>query len=125
MQLSNLVQDVTSAGGGRQYSPAEHAQAGPRGQTLDQLADRVRAEHNLVQWHAEGMLDAAIGAGEALVEAKGALGHGEFGPWLRSCGVNDRAARIYMRLFRNRQTSAVLEADSIDAALEALTTRRR
>jgi hypothetical protein len=92
---------------------------------LDRIADRVRAEHNLVQWHAEGMLDAAIRAGEALVEAKGALSHGEFGPWLRGCGISGRTARTYMRLFRNRQTSAVLEADSIDAALEALTTRRR
>jgi hypothetical protein len=66
------------------------------------------------------MVAAAISAGEKLLEAKDQLKHGEFGPFLTYCGVNARTARLYMRLARNRQHVAVLEAPSIRAAVAAI-----
>src|SRR5437762_2730729 len=83
---------------------------------LDRLAEEVRTQHKLVIEHAEGMLAAGIRAGELLLEAKAQVGHGEFGPWLAYAGINERSARDYMRLARNRQHAAVLDADSIRAA---------
>ena len=93
--------------------------------TLDGLADQIRAHHKAVERHAQAMLDEAIAAGGLLLEAKGQLGHGEFGPFVAFCGVSDRSARVYMRLARHSGSAAVLEADSIRAALDALAGRRR
>jgi hypothetical protein len=87
---------------------------------LDQLAEDIRAHHKAVERHASAMVAEAIAAGEKLLEAKGQLRHGEFGPFLILCGVNDRTARVYMRLARNSAEAAVLEAGSIRAALDAI-----
>jgi hypothetical protein len=66
------------------------------------------------------MVTEAVAAGELLLEVKGQLQHGEFGPFLTYCGVSARSARVYMRLARNSGSAAVLEADSIRAALNAI-----
>lgn len=112
------------------YRPAERASAaeadlssaaGLRGRPeLEQLADEVRRHHRDVERHARSMLHEAIAAGEALIEAKGLLRHGEFGPWLTYCGLNQRTAQLYMKLAREKRNVAVLEAESIRGALEAL-----
>lgn len=40
----------------------------------------------------------AIEAGRLLIEAKAAMPHGDFGPWVESeCGIGYRTARRYMR----------------------------
>jgi hypothetical protein len=70
-------------------------------------------------------LDEAIAAGEALLEAKGQLRHGEFGPFIAYCGVSRRSASVYMKLAREKGSAAVLEADSIREALGALGGKRR
>lgn len=65
----------------------------------------------------------AVRSGEALLAAKSYLSHGEFGPWLESeCpDIAPRTARKYMRLAK-RPCEAVLEAESINKALDAIST---
>jgi hypothetical protein len=87
---------------------------------LELLAEEVRQHHKAVERHANAMVAAAIAAGEKLLEAKGQLRHGEFGPFLTYCGVSARSARVYMRVARNSADAAVLEASSIRAALDAI-----
>jgi hypothetical protein len=87
---------------------------------LDRLADDIRGHHKAVERHAQAMLDEAIAAGEKLLEAKERVRHGEYGPFLTYCGVSARSAQVYVRLARNKRSAAVLEADSIRAALDAL-----
>jgi len=91
-----------------------------RDRGLEPLADEIRRHHKAVERHARSMLDEAVAAGEKLIEAKGLLRHGEFGPWLTYCGLNRRTAQLYMKLAREKRNVAVLEAESIRGALEAL-----
>ncbi|MBN9520742.1 DUF3102 domain-containing protein [bacterium] len=54
-------------------------------------------------------LDRAAELGEVLVTAKGSVEHGQWLPWLKRVGLNDRSARDYMTVFRevgNRQPAA-------------------
>ncbi len=88
--------------------------------TLDRLAEEIRGHHKAVERHIQAAVYEGIAAGILLLEAKGRLRHGEFGPWLIHCGINARSARVYMRLAANRQRAAVIGADSIRAALETL-----
>jgi hypothetical protein len=93
---------------------------------LDLLAAEIRQHHKAVERHARSMLGEAIAAGEALIEAKGRLRHGEFGPFIAYCGTSRRSASLYMKLAREKGNVAVLEASSIRVALEALGgTRKR
>lgn len=70
----------------------------------------------------------AIEAGEALLEAKEQMNHGEWLPWLRdNCEMSESTAQVYMRLAKykdevlaNPQRAADL---SIRAALDALRAR--
>jgi hypothetical protein len=66
------------------------------------------------------MLVDAIAAGELLIEAKARLRHGGYIPFVRRCGVSPRSAQLYTRLAREKRNVALLEADSIRAALKAL-----
>jgi Protein of unknown function (DUF3102) len=109
------AKDIDVPGGGARFAEGE----------LDWLADEVRRHHKAVGRHARSMLDEAIAAGEALIEAKRRLRHGEFGPWLAYCGVSRRSASLYMKLAREKGNVAVLEASSIREALEALGGKRK
>jgi hypothetical protein len=104
-----------------------HEQARPelRDRELDLLAEEIRGHHRAVERHARSMLDEAIAAGEKLLEAKERLRHGEFKPWVAYCGVSYSSAAVYMRLAHNKYSAALLEADSIREALEALGGKRR
>ena len=104
-------------------APADQIKVRDRG--LDLLADEIRRHHKAVERHARSMLDEAIAAGEALIEAKGRLRHGEFGPFIAYCGTSRRSASLYMKLAREKGNVAILEASSIREALEALGGRRR
>jgi Protein of unknown function (DUF3102) len=92
---------------------------------LELLAEDIRRHHKAVERHARSMLDEAIAAGEALIEAKARLRHGEFGPFIAYCGTSRRSASLYMKLAREKGNVAILEASSIREALEALGGRRR
>ena len=76
--------------------------------SLADLAHRIKAEHEAVGRALKRGLEHAIAAGELLIEAKSQLKHGQWLPWLDSCGVSERMAQRYIRLARNR---AVIEAN--------------
>jgi Protein of unknown function (DUF3102) len=110
-----MAESRSSAVAGTKQAPGEYRERG-----LELLAEEIRGHHKAVERHARSMLAEAILAGEKLLEAKELLRHGEFGPWLTYCGVNQRTAQLYMKLAREKRNVAVLEADSIRGALEGL-----
>jgi hypothetical protein len=63
-------------------------------------------------------LPRAIEAGQALIDAKRLLKHGEWLPWLKAnCVFSERTARVYMQVARNPKSA--VGADSIDAIVAA------
>jgi hypothetical protein len=72
--------------------------ANPVKPDLAALAATIREQHSAATAAANGMLDHAIAAGEALAAAKRQVSHGEWGNWLRRCGINERVASRYMRI---------------------------
>lgn len=70
--------------------------------SLDTLAVRVREAHAEVEEHGRATVAAAIRAGEALIEAKAAVTHGAWLPWLAENFPASRdTAANYMRLAEN------------------------
>lgn len=70
---------------------------------LTVLAHEINAAHLAAQQHAKKSVESAISAGEALLEAKDQLKHGEWLPWLRNnCKISERSARVYMRLAKHK-----------------------
>jgi hypothetical protein len=71
--------------------------------SLADLAARIRAEHEAAGGALKRSLQHAIAAGELLLEAKAQLKHGQWLPWLESCGISERTAQRYIRLVHNRE----------------------
>ena len=72
--------------------------------TLDALAARVRTEHTAAGTALKDSLAHAMAAGDALVEAKEKLAHGQWLPWLQdNCSISERTAQLYMRVSKNRK----------------------
>jgi hypothetical protein len=99
-----------------------------RSNSLVDLAARIQVEHMAVADALKDSVRHAIAAGEMLIEAKAKVGHGQWLPWLASCGVSERNAQRYMRLARHRD---VIEANptcvsdlGINGALALLTAPR-
>jgi hypothetical protein len=66
-----------------------------------ELAARVRVAHDAVRRSLGDALRHATEAGRLLLEAKSAVGHGGWLPWLKeNCGLSERTAQVYMRLAR-------------------------
>jgi hypothetical protein len=78
--------------------------------SLADLRERLKIEDAAVTASLKDGLTHAMAAGEILIVAKsnGQLKHGEWLPWLESCGIAERKAQRYMRLARNR---AAIEAN--------------
>jgi Protein of unknown function (DUF3102) len=94
---------------------------------LPVLAAEIMREHAEARRAAQMSVEHAIKAGEALLEAKKALGHGKWLPWLSdNCAMSERTAQLYMRLAKRK---AKLEnrdvADlTIRGAIKAITDER-
>ena len=72
--------------------------------SLADLADRIRAEHEATSLSLKRGVEHSMAAGELLIEAKALVKHGQWLPWLRDhCQISDRTARLYMQLARNRE----------------------
>ena len=93
-----------------------------------QLAAEINLLHEAAERHATQAVVYAARCGEKLCEAKEAIGHGEWLPWLDAhCRVKERQARKYMKLARempelldpNRHSSADLPG--INHAIALLT----
>lgn len=68
---------------------------------LDHLAEEIRYQHGLVQQAFKMSLEHACRAGQLLLEAKGALLHGEYLPFLaKKAMLPPRTAQVYTKLFR-------------------------
>jgi hypothetical protein len=77
------------------------------------LARRVRSEHNAAEAALRTGVRHAMACGDLLLQAKAALGHGRFLPWLKESGVPERAAQRYTRLAKHRDR---LEAKSVSVS---------
>jgi DUF3102 family protein len=93
--------------------------------TVDERADlaalsaTVRTAHAGVTLAATNLIEHALKAGDALIAAKAAVGHGCWLPWLKEeCDLSEDRAERYMRIARGR---AVLEVDSARARNLSLT----
>ena len=76
---------------------------------LATLAATAQHEHHEAQAAAKKALEHALNAGDALVEAKVTIPHGQWADWLSRHvpAISGRTAQLYMKLARNR--------DKIDA----------
>ena len=89
--------------------------------SLDELAARIREEHDAVSVALYDGLRHARAAGMLLIEAKKLVPHGEWLPWLKAnCGTSERTAQAYMKVAKaNPQRVADL---SFREALNSLAT---
>ena len=95
------------------------------GPDLGDLARRINAEHDAALRSFGSALDHARNAGQMLIDAKSALPHGAWLPWIeKNCKFSERTARTYKRiasdwprLESNRQSVADL---SIAKAIEII-----
>ena len=72
------------------------------GLALTDLAGEIDHEHQAAQDAARTAVEHARRCGELLLQAKAAVGHGAFLPWLEAnCRVKERQARNYMRITEN------------------------
>ncbi len=91
---------------------------------LDQLAEEVAGHHAWVRKAGKRMVAEAIAAGDALLETKDLVRHGEFGPYVERCGVEPRLAQYYMTVAKAKAKRFVFDAPSLNAALRALAKER-
>jgi hypothetical protein len=88
---------------------------------LASLAADIRALHAGIRRNAEQIARDAIEAGKLLIEAKQALGHGQWEQWLRdNCNLSTRTARRYMALSRSGLKSATVADLGLAAAAKAI-----
>jgi Protein of unknown function (DUF3102) len=80
-----------------------------RSNSLVDLAARIKAEHQAATEAMKRGLEHAFNAGELLLEAKAQLKHGQWLPWLQSCGISERTTQRYIRLAHHR---AAIESKS-------------
>jgi hypothetical protein len=76
---------------------------------LDELAEEIGQEVQLAEQAWRDALGHAIKAGQALIEAKSLVKHGQWLPWLKeNTSLPERTAQHYMRLARESATVADL-----------------
>jgi len=86
---------------------------------LADLARRINAEHEATEIAMQSGLEHAIKAGELLLEAKEAVPHGNWLPWLKAnCSVSERTAQLYMKVAREREALGAESASLADLTLE-------
>src|SRR5262245_51217023 len=76
----------------------------PSSDPLAGLATKVKECHKQVVETGKNIVRKAIDAGEALIEAKRQVGHGNFLRWVKdNCQLSERTAEDYMACARHRQ----------------------
>ena len=95
---------------------------------LRSLAAKIRAEHGKATASAINALEHAVKAGRLLIEAKGAVDHGKWLPWLKAnCPeISDRTVQAYMQVAKHapkllEDKSAAAAHLTLSAALKKLT----
>jgi hypothetical protein len=96
----------------------------PQPQRLEMLARLVHQHHCELLAGVRCTVKAAMALGDVLTTAREEVGHGGWLEWLRSTPIQERSARRYMQLARERDVlEAKLQAgevNTIEEALEAL-----
>jgi hypothetical protein len=88
---------------------------------LGELATRIKKLHSAVVDAGRSVVQSGIAAGDALIQAKRQLPHGQWLPWLKdNCGVSERRAQDYMKLAANRHKieAAMKSAAGADLSLK-------
>lgn len=92
---------------------------------LPELAARANKFHAAAEGAATSALEAAWHCGVTLLAAKDQCEHGTWLPWLEgNFAGSQQSASNYMRLAANYQSTGNLAAQSIDAALKAISRAR-
>lgn len=92
---------------------------------LPGLAQAVNDAHAQVEHHGRSMIEGAVRAGNALIEAKATVDHGGFKEWVEeNCRCSYRSARRYMQVARI--TSGELASSGhFDEGVSAFLTKHR
>ena len=95
--------------------------------SLVDLAARIRTHHEATVAALSSAVMSAMAAGDLLIEAKAALPHGQWLPWLAdNCPhLSERSAQLYIKLAKHRPVIPDLELDPaglVDQALVATET---
>jgi|GEM_PF-3428090 len=91
---------------------------------LTVLAADIKAAHLEIQASAEAMAERALLAGNALIEAKGIVRHGEWSRWLQDhCALSERSAQRYMQMARAGLKSATVADLGIRGAAASIARR--
>jgi hypothetical protein len=70
---------------------------------LSDLAKQIVEKHQAATAALATCVEYALDAGDMLIEAKAAVGSGQFGEWVElNCKIPPRTARFYMQLARRR-----------------------
>jgi Protein of unknown function (DUF3102) len=92
--------------------------------TLDELAVRIRAEHQAAAEAARNGILHALQAGQLLREAQKQVPHGEWSHWLeRNCEFNERTARRYVQLASLWDVKSVAATDLHDLPITTVIKR--
>lgn len=101
----------------------DHHTLPPGKNRLPTLAADIKAAHLEAQRSAQAMAERALEAGRLLIEAKEAVRHGEWSPWLKEhVDLPERTARRYMQLARSGVKSATVADLGIVGALDLMAT---
>ena len=92
--------------------------AGQDSPSLDDLANRIRDAHTGVGAAFSSAMDRAIDAGQTLSIAKGLVPHGQWGKYLKHCGVGERQAERYMRLAWLVAANPTCKSDLAELSIE-------
>jgi hypothetical protein len=89
--------------------------------SLDELAETVRTEHDLVVENGNAVIEHAIRCGLALLAAREICPPGEWGEWMeRNVGGSSRTARAYMRIARLRDRPELVGHTAVWSAVVSL-----
>jgi Protein of unknown function (DUF3102) len=103
---------------------AETSTPAPTEPTLDDLARKIKLEHQEITRAKKNIVERAMQIGDWLSEAKNRAGHGNWLKWLgNNCqGISERTANIYMKLAEGREKlkSAETADFTINEALRRL-----
>ncbi|ESZ68165.1 hypothetical protein X727_23070 [Mesorhizobium sp. L103C119B0] len=84
---------------------------------LPVLAENIKRAHSGLLEAAKTAADRAIEAGQALIEAKELVKHGEWLPWLKDyCGLPERTAQLYMAIAKSGLKPATVADLGLQAA---------
>jgi hypothetical protein len=109
-----MEQIIDTAAPGQGLAPTDTTQ-----DDLEQLAAAIKTAHAQVQTALSDAIQHALTAGRVLTKAKALLPHGEWGPFLRRCGLGERQSARYMQLYNLWAANPSRQDEFVGASIEA------